>query len=69
MTHFDHEQLINRRGTTWRKLPEADRNNLTTDSAIRLMTANPSLIKRPLLSKDNEWLLGFDSERLQALLK
>jgi len=43
------EALVNRRGTTWRKLAESDRENLDEKAAIDLMQANPSLIKRPVL--------------------
>ena len=43
------EALVNRAGTTFRKLPEADRAGIDRDSAIALMLANPSLIKRPVV--------------------
>ncbi|MDP5239768.1 ArsC family reductase [Uliginosibacterium sp. 31-16] len=62
------EALVNTRGTTWRKLPEADRSNLDQARAIRLMVANPSLIKRPLILGGNEPLLGFDAARYAQVL-
>ena len=43
------EVLLNRSGTTFRKLPEADRQDLTEAKAIALMLAQPSMIKRPVL--------------------
>src|SRR5580704_10669306 len=43
------EVVLNRAGTTFRKVPEADRQGLTQDKAIALMIANPSMIKRPVL--------------------
>ncbi len=43
------EMLLNRSGTTFRKLPEADRQDLTEAKAITLMLAQPSMIKRPVL--------------------
>ena len=57
------ENLINKRGTTWRKLDDEDKEDLTESKALRLLTENPSLIKRPVLSLDNEqFLLGFSPE-------
>ena len=43
------ETLLNRAGTTFRKLPDADRANITEAKAIKLMVAQPSMIKRPVL--------------------
>ena len=54
------QNLVNTRGTTWRKLDAADRENLDQARAIRLMVANPSLIKRPLILGAAEPVLGFD---------
>lgn len=62
------ETVLNRRGTTWRKLPEADREGLTPDSATALMLHNPTLIKRPVFDTGGSCMVGFsDSE--QAALK
>jgi len=59
LLHFDLDTLINRRGTTWRNLPEQDRESLTVTTAPEILSAQPTLIKRPLLRlKNNEWLLG-----------
>lgn len=64
------ELLVNRRGTTWRKLPEADRDTITEASAIKLMVANPSLIKRPVLDTGSQLLVGFSpAEWQQQLVK
>ena len=60
--------LLNTRGTSWRKLPEADHANLDQTKAIRLMTANPSLIKRPLILGASEPLLGFDATQYANVL-
>src|ERR1700761_6691568 len=46
------ETLLNRNGTTFRKLPEADKVGLTKAKAIALMLAQPSMIKRPVLETD-----------------
>ena len=53
------ERLLNRAGTTFRKLPEADKDGLDEDKAIALMLAQPSMIKRPLLELGDRRLLGF----------
>lgn len=62
------QALLNRRGTTWRKLPEADREGIDRDSAIALMLAHPAMIKRPLLDTGNKRLLGFDEQQYKDLL-
>jgi Spx/MgsR family transcriptional regulator len=54
------ERLLNRAGTTFRKLPDADKEGLDTDRAIALMLAHPSMIKRPLLDLGERRLLGFN---------
>lgn len=51
--------VLNRAGTTFRALPEADRADLTKDKAIALMLAQPSMIKRPVLEADGKLLVGF----------
>jgi arsenate reductase len=53
------ETLLNRAGTTFRKLPDADRENLTEKKAIALMLAQPSMIKRPVLDLGGKLLVGF----------
>jgi Spx/MgsR family transcriptional regulator len=54
--------VLNRAGTTFRALPEADRTDLTRDKAIALMLAQPSMIKRPVLEADGKLLIGFKPE-------
>jgi arsenate reductase len=53
------ETLFNRAGTTFRKLPDADRQGLDEAKAIALMAAQPSLIKRPVLELSGKLLVGF----------
>ncbi|MEQ8314145.1 MAG: Spx/MgsR family RNA polymerase-binding regulatory protein [Gammaproteobacteria bacterium] len=66
---FELDRLINKRGTTWRKLPEQVKNSLTTAKARELMTANPSVIKRPILKIGDEWALGYAEKLWEALIK
>lgn len=53
------EVLLNKAGTTFRKLDAADKEGLDQDKAIRLMLAQPSMIKRPVLEHDGGLLVGF----------
>ncbi len=62
------EALLNRRGTTFRKLDEADRADLDQAKAIRLMEAHPSLIKRPVVEYPGGLLVGFDAGEWAAAL-
>ena len=55
------EKLLNRAGTTFRKLPDADKEGLDGDTAVALMLAQPSMIKRPVLDLGDRRLAGFDS--------
>jgi len=57
------EVLLNRAGTTFRKLPESDRTGLSVRKAIALMLAHPSLIKRPVLESGADLLVGFKPEQ------
>ena len=56
------QRLLNAAGTTFRKLPEAERENLTEARAIALMLAQPSMIKRPVLDLGGRSLVGFSPE-------
>ncbi len=60
------EVLLNRAGTTFRKLPDKDREGLTEAKAIALMLAQPSMIKRPVLAAGAKLLVGFKPEQYQA---
>lgn len=53
------EVVLNRAGTTFRKLPEPDRQDLNAARAINLMLAQPSMIKRPVLDLGTQRLVGF----------
>lgn len=58
--------LLNRAGTTFRKLPEPEREGLDEARAIALMRAHPSLIRRPVVPRPGELLIGFKPERYAA---
>ncbi len=60
------ETLLNRAGTTFRRLPEPDKQGLDERRALALMAAQPSMIKRPVLTRDGELLVGFRPEQYEA---
>lgn len=57
------EALFNTRGTSFRKLPEADRADIGRGKALALMHAQPSLIRRPVVEQPGGLLIGFDPAR------
>ena len=62
------EALLNRAGTTFRKLPDAARADLNTERAVALMLAHPSAIKRPVLERGDTLLVGFKPDAYAAAL-
>jgi Spx/MgsR family transcriptional regulator len=62
------EKVLNRAGTTFRKLSNADKADLDEGKAIRLMTAQPSMIKRPVVEHPGGLLVGFKAEDWAAAL-
>ena len=56
------ETLLNRAGTTFRKLPDSDKDGLNERKALALMLAQPSMIKRPVLDLGGKLLVGFKPE-------
>ncbi len=56
------ETLLNRAGTTFRKLSDAEKDGLTEKKALALMLAQPSIIKRPVLEMGSKILVGFRPE-------
>lgn len=62
------EALLNRAGTTFRKLPEADREGLDEDKAVALMIAQPSMIKRPVLDLGDRRMAGFKPDLYREAL-
>lgn len=61
------QTVLNRAGTTFRKLDDAEKRDLTQDKAIALMAGQPSMIKRPVLDVDGKLEIGFKPERYAAL--
>ena len=61
------ETVINRRGTTWRKLPDTVRETMDAEGAVKAAMENPSLIKRPILESGKLTEAGFKPERYAAI--
>jgi arsenate reductase len=61
------EVLLNRAGTTFRKLPDTEKEGLTESKAIALMMAQPSMIKRPVLEAGAKLLVGFKPDQYETL--
>ena len=66
---YGWEQLVNTKGPTFRQLPEARRQGINAAKAQALMQELPSLIRRPLIERGKDLLIGFDSDRYRTLLK
>jgi arsenate reductase (glutaredoxin) len=62
------EKVLNRAGTTFKKLPDADKQGLDADKAVAVMAANPSCIKRPVVEYPGGLLVGFKPEEWEAAL-
>ncbi len=67
LKHIDYETLLNKRGTTWRKLTEEQKSKLTKTRAITLMLEYPALIKRPVLDVKGRFHIGFKDEQYRTI--
>jgi arsenate reductase len=63
------EQLLNRRGQMWRKLPEEVRAAIDEPMAVRIMLETPSIIRRPVLELDGDLHLGFSPDDYARLME
>ncbi|NVK19927.1 MAG: ArsC family reductase [Methylocystaceae bacterium] len=61
------EALLNKRGTTWRSLDDAVKENIDEARAIALIVEHPALMKRPVFVTDNELILGFKQAQMDQL--
>lgn len=61
------ETLLNRRSRSWKELPESERADIDEAKALRLMLANPTLIKRPVLTNGNRVMTGFSEDEFDVL--
>ncbi|MCU7800363.1 MAG: ArsC family reductase [gamma proteobacterium symbiont of Lucinoma myriamae] len=63
------ETLLNKRGTTWRKLPDKVKADIDQDKAIQIMLDATSIIKRPVLDNNGVLSVGFKDEQYQSLFQ
>ncbi len=63
------EQLLNRAGTTFRKLPEEERQNVDAAKARALMLEQPSMVKRPVLDRNEKLTVGFKPDQYEAFFR
>jgi Spx/MgsR family transcriptional regulator len=59
LSQFSIEELVNKRSTTWRNLTDNEKSSLTVD----LLITNPTLLKRPIISINSQFLIGYFPER------
>ena len=63
LKYLDWETLLNKRGTTWRKISENQRNSIDEQKALELMHKYPTLIKRPILVIGSNYSVGFSEDK------
>lgn len=61
------DTVINKRGTTWRKLDDETKANMNDSNAIELMQQQPSIIKRPIIESNGQYFVGFDVKQFKKL--
>jgi len=66
---IEWQRLLNRKSLTWRKIPEADRENMTRNRAFATMLEQPTLVKRPVLEHPSFFAVGFSETRFAEYLE
>lgn len=61
------EAIVNKRGTTWRKLDPDTQNTMSNETAVEVLLEQPAMIKRPLLDHAQSLTLGFKPDQYQAI--
>ena len=61
------ETVVNKRSTTWRNLSDKEKELTTNSQAVKLLFANPTLIKRPVVEKNQTLLIGFKEAEFKTL--
>lgn len=61
------ENVVNKRGTTYRQLTQEQKDNLNQESAIELLVEQPAMIKRPILVINNDYHLGFKADQYATI--
>lgn len=66
---YHWKQVINQRGTTWRQLPEDIKENMDEMMARTVAMSNPSIIKRPIITTNDDITIGYDEDTFAQTLK
>ena len=67
LKQIDIETLINKRGTTWRKLSDKEKESKNKTQTVELMVENPTIIKRPVLDANKKIFVGFNDESYKSI--
>ena len=62
------DELVNKRGTTWRQLSDKQRDSLSQSNATDIILKHPTIVKRPVIDNDGKFIVGFDEARYQEEL-
>ncbi|MEJ2042158.1 MAG: arsenate reductase [Reinekea sp.] len=68
LNSHDWDTVVNKRGTTWRKLDEQTKASMDAKNALMLMQEQPSIIKRPIIEKDGQFWIGYDEKLFEQLI-
>ena len=66
-SHLGWEAMLNKRGTTFRQLDDAQKSDLTKDSALPLLLEHPAMIKRPILASGDDFFIGFKPAQYEEI--
>ncbi|BCE01627.1 ArsC family reductase [Marinicellulosiphila megalodicopiae] len=69
IAQFGWEEILNKRGTTFRKLEKEDKENIDAQKALALLTEHSSMIKRPIFSNGEKTLVGFQYSAFNAFVE
>lgn len=64
LNHLDWEQVLNKRGTTWRQLSDEQKAGVTRENVAELLLAQPAMIKRPIIDIEGDYIVGFSAKQL-----
>lgn len=67
LAQLDWEKVLNKRGTTYRKLSEVQKQHITAENVAELLVEHPAMIKRPIIQTDDQMILGFSAKQLDEV--
>lgn len=69
ISEFGWETIVNKRGTSWRKLDEGTRAGMDAETALAVLQGNPSMIKRPIMDTGKQLVIGFSETEYQQIFQ